>query len=274
MNLLVVVHIYYEDLWSELAASLAHLHDPFDLRVTCVQHLEAISAMVHAEFPDARVELVENRGFDVGPFLHVIDSVDLDNYDAVVKLHTKRDIPPHYEMRVDVTGSRFRNLLLSFAKSPEAWQSALGMLKEDVGMVGEGTLFLNKFSDTLRDYRGVLDVMRRMKMPFQSGFFVAGSMFIVRASLLKPFQSTFPLSAFDVPDRSKGDCLPHFLERAFGYAVYAQGLRLADWRGRSFVLPVYWWRIGRFFFRVHYGKRHNIYRVFGIPVWYHSNSKD
>ena len=170
MNLLVVVHIYYEELWPELAALLVQLHDPFDLRVTCVQHLEVISAIVHAEFPDAQVELVENRGFDVGPFLHVIDSVDLDDYDAVVKLHTKRDIPPHYDMRVDVTGSRFRNLLLAFATSPESWQSALGMLKGDVGMVGEGTLFLNQFSDTLRDYRGVLDVMQRMKMPFQSGF--------------------------------------------------------------------------------------------------------
>ncbi len=274
MKLLVVVHIYYEDLWPELAASLIRLHDPFELRVTCVQHLEAVSAMVHADFPDAQIELVENRGFDVGPFLHIIDSVELNNYYAVVKLHTKRDIPPHYDMRVNVTGSRFRNLLLAFTKSPKNWQSALGKLKGDVGMVGEGKLFLNKFSDTLGDYRGVLEVMQRMKMPVQSGFFVAGSMFIVRASLLKPFQGRFRMEEFEIPDRSRGDCLPHFLERALGYAVYAQGYRLASWDDRPFALSVYWWRIRRALFHVHYGKHHDIFRVCGIPIWYRRTGKD
>ena len=275
MHLLVIVHIYYEDLWPELADVLSFLPGPFDLRVTCVRDAEGISSMVHERFPLARVEQVENRGFDMGPFFHVLNSVRLEDYDAVVKLHTKRDIPPHYVMRVDVSGPKFRELLLSFAAGGERWQETLDRLfRQGTCMVGEGKLALNRFSDSLRDYDAVKAVMRRAGLSFRGGFFVAGSMFIVRAPLLKPFQGRFRLEDFDVSDRSQGDCLPHFLERALGYAVYAQGYRLSGWDGRPFALAAVAWRAGRFFFPIHHGSHHDIYRICGIPVWYRKNRKD
>lgn len=275
MRLLVIVHIYYEDLWPELAEALASLPRPFDLRVTCVRDAEGIFSKVHESFPQALVEQVENRGFDIGPFFHVLNAVRLEDYDAVVKLHTKRDIPPHYVMRVNVVGSKFRELLLSFSRSQEKWNRALDTLfQKDTGMVGEGKIALNHFSDSLRKYDGVKDALHRAGLSFRGGFFIAGSMFIVRAHLLKPFQGCFHLEDFEIPDRSRGDCLPHFLERALGYAVYAQGYRLQSWDGRSFALAVYWWRLRRMFFCIHHGKHHDICRVCGIPVWYRNNCKD
>lgn len=274
MRLLVVVHVYYEELWKELAESITCLPVPFALRVTCVQRLPEISAMVHATFPSAQVELVENRGFDIGPFLHVINSENLDDYDAVVKLHTKRNIPPHYVMRVNVEGSRFRDLLLNFSRSPGRWSKALDTLfQRDTGMVGEGKLMLNRFSDSLGKYEGVKAVMHHVGLSFRGGFFVAGSMFIVKSQFLKPFQGHFLLEDFEIPDRSKGDCLPHFLERALGYAVYAQGACLQSWDTKPFMLAAIAWRVGRFFFRVHHGTHHDIFHICGIPLWFRRHTR-
>ena len=275
MRVFVVVHIYYENLWPELEKALDMLSAPFDLQVTCIRNKAKVADMVHEHFPAAKVELVDNRGFDMGPFFHVLNNVCLDDYDVVVKLHTKRDIPQHYVMRINVEGTKFRERLLAFAKSEETWKKALRILfQQRVGMVGDGGLVLNRFADSLRVYDGVEAAMRRMGLSFRGVFFVAGSMFIVRASLLKPFQGRFHMEDFEIPDRSKGDCLPHFLERALGYAVYAQGYRLASWDGRHFLLSVCWWRIRRALFHVHHGKHHDIFRVCGIPVWYRRTDND
>lgn len=275
MQLLAIVHIFYPEVWPEIADGLAQLDCPFDLRITCVGDKVKIADMVHARFPQALVECVENRGFDMGPFFHVLNSVDLNNYDIVVKLHTKRNVPAGYEMRGYLKGSDFRNMLLRFTRTTQTWKKAVDMLSQSrVGMVADSGVMLNRFSDPLRNYTGVIQAMQKAGLEYRGGFFAAGSMFMVRASLLKPFQGRFHMGDFEIPDRSKGDCLPHFLERALGYAVYAQGYRLASWDGRPFALSVYWWRIRRAFFHVHHGKHHDIFRVCGIPVWYRRTGKD
>ena len=58
--------------------------------------------------------------------------------------------------------------------------------------------------------------------------FVAGTMFIVRASIFKPLQElTLKSTDFDqINDHSSG--LPHMFERLFGYLVYQQGYQLKD----------------------------------------------
>ena len=275
MRILAIVHIFYPDMWPEIADDLAELNSALDLCVACVRDKAEVETMVHAQFPLAHVELVANRGFDIGPFFHILNSIDLEKYDVVVKLHTKRNVPVIYEMRGNYSGPGFRNMLLSFTRTSTSWKKSLNMLSKDrIGMVADNGVILNRFSDPLRDYSGVLNVLHKVNLKYCGGFFAAGSMFMIRASLLKPFQGCFTLEDFEVPDRSKGDCLPHFLERAFGYAVYAQGYRLVDWNGRPFALSVYWWKIRRRIFRIHHGKHHDIYRICGIPVWYHNNSKD
>ena len=162
MNLLVVVHVFYVEVWPEIADGLAQLGRPFDLCVTCVRDEAEIAAMVHERFPRAQVEVVDNRGFDMGPFFHVINSVNLDDYDIVVKLHTKRDVPAMYEMRGYLNGSDFRNRLLSFTRTSQSWEQSMNtLLKRGVGMVADSGVMLNRFSDPLRDTRECFRSCRR-----------------------------------------------------------------------------------------------------------------
>ena len=38
------------------------------------------------------VMAVPNRGYDIAPFFHTLNNLDLNDYDYIVKLHTKRDV--------------------------------------------------------------------------------------------------------------------------------------------------------------------------------------
>lgn len=92
-RILTHVHVYYTRMWPEIETRLQNITEPYDLFVTLPLENEPLRADVLRFKPDASVSVVENRGFDVAPFIDVLNRVDLNKYDYVVKLHTKRDMP-------------------------------------------------------------------------------------------------------------------------------------------------------------------------------------
>ena len=92
--ILVHVHIYYEFLWPELKSCLKNIDGyTHQIVVTLVKENPKLQEDILSSFPNAKIEIVENLGFDLGPFIHVLNEVNLDDYSYVIKLHTKRDIP-------------------------------------------------------------------------------------------------------------------------------------------------------------------------------------
>ena len=64
---LVIAHVYYHEMWSMLDNCIQNLpKDSFDLIVTTTSNIESLSAKVINHYPQARVELCENRGYDIG----------------------------------------------------------------------------------------------------------------------------------------------------------------------------------------------------------------
>ncbi len=276
MRVLIIVHLYYHDMWPELAECIAACPASFDLYVSVVDNEDEARARITAQFPHAKVVMVDNRGFDVGPFIHILNSVDLAHYDAVVKLHSKRDVHAKCIIRGnDVGKAMWRRRLLSFCDSTEHWQKTLCLLQEHgVGMVGNGSLAISPFADPVKNRHEVQQIFSRIGLPFKGGYFVAGTMFAVRAELLSCLQGVYQLSDFDEPDRSQRDCAPHFFERAFGYLIYAQGFKLKSWDGRPFEREVFWSKIQSTIFHTYYGRRHIIYKFFGIPVGWRRWDRD
>lgn len=87
---LVIAHVYYHDLWYILDRCIQNLpKDSFDLIVTTTSNIEELSSKVKEHSPNAKVELCENRGYDIWPFIKVLKSVKLDEYEFLIKLHTK-----------------------------------------------------------------------------------------------------------------------------------------------------------------------------------------
>ena len=91
-RVLVIAHVYYPELWDELAAGIERIPGEVDLVVTLVEgRAEHLAEPIRARFPGADVRVLANQGRDVWPLLQVLDRVP--GHDAVLKVHTKRS--PH-----------------------------------------------------------------------------------------------------------------------------------------------------------------------------------
>lgn len=98
-HILTHVHLYYIDMWPEIKEKLANITVSYDLFVTLNNRNERLQQDILNFKNDAVIQIVDNRGFDVGPFIKLLNSVDLDQYDYIIKLHTKRNMPKVFPCR-------------------------------------------------------------------------------------------------------------------------------------------------------------------------------
>ena len=231
----VVVHIYYEDTWPDIAGALRGLTIPFDLIVTTVAGRERLIETIRQAYPRADIEVVDNRGRDVGPFMTLLERGRLDRYKYICKIHGKKSIDGR---RKTYMGAMWRRrLLFDLLGAPGAANAAIDMFERDptVGMIGPRAFRLPKdgYSEDLSwsaNRSMTLKIAERMGVPadeFRLDFF-GGTMFWVRPEALKPL-ANLRLAA-DMPDengRIDGD-LPHAVERVLPTSVLVAGYRLAD----------------------------------------------
>ena len=273
MKTLVVVHVYYPHLWPELAACIRNV-GPCDLTVTYVD--EAAVAEARRDFPAARFLACENRGYDVWPFVKALKAVDLGAYDLVVKLHTKRDIDLPRKTEVAYTrlnGSAWRDHLLSFVRTPSAWQKTLRRFETpNIGLVaGAPVIFRRGDAKVLRQADSFDRAIRLLadwgiRAPAR-GRFVGGTMFAVRAALLRPLvERPFSAEMFETSAGHDNETLAHILERLLGLLVCGQGFRV-----EGFDRSVFWRRVccavGRFLFDRRESERRRSIRLCGITVY-------
>ncbi len=88
----VVLHLHYAELWPEIAFLLRRWRARFQLFVTLTREDDTLASGIIGDFPAAKVEVVENRGRDVRPFLQLLESGALDAYELVCKIHGKRSL--------------------------------------------------------------------------------------------------------------------------------------------------------------------------------------
>ena len=86
----VVAHIYYEDTWPDIAGALRGLTIPYDLIVTTVAGRERLVETIRRTHPRAEIEIVENCGRDVGPFMLLLERGRLDGYRYVCKISRQK----------------------------------------------------------------------------------------------------------------------------------------------------------------------------------------
>ena len=236
----VVVHIYYEDTWPDIAGALRGLTIPFDLIVTTVAGRERLIETIRQAYPRADIGVVENRGRDVGPFVALLERGRLDRYKYICKIHGKKSIDGS---RKTYMGAMWRRrLLFDLLGAPGAAIAAIDMFERDptVGMIGPSAFRLPKdgYSEDLSwsaNRSMTLKIAERMGVPadeFQLDFF-GGTMFWVRPEALRPL-TNLRLAA-DMPNENgqiDGD-LPHAVERVLPTSVLVAGYRLADCDARD-----------------------------------------
>jgi lipopolysaccharide biosynthesis protein len=226
----VVVHIYYPELWPEFASRLRDQEIGFDLFVTIVGGSEGASGLQHdilAAFPQARVWKVPNRGRDILPFLHVVNSGVLNGYEAVCKLHSKKS--PH---RSD--GELWRRHLIRGLLGPGAQTRArLEHFLADARAafwVADGQIYRGQhWWGTNRDQTRAF--LRRVEVegetdPLQ---FAAGSMYWMKPLMLDMLRGMrLSEGDFQSEQGQTDGTSAHAIERATGALAYAAGQRIVQ----------------------------------------------
>ena len=246
--ILVHLHIYYQEQYLMLKDCLLNLKDyPFKLWVTMVEeHAELISDL-KVSFKDCKIEIVENLGYDVSPFVHVINEVNLDEYSYVIKLHTKRDVLDEKFKEHRYYGSAWRDFLLSFIKDKSTIDKVISTLEnhQNIGMSANINVIIDKLLDPLLEQEKTKEFIENRHLPFVDYRYVTGTMFIARASVFKALQSLkLKTEDFEVPDAKHNSCqLAHVIERFMGYIVYLNHMQIIDCTQSLYKTRLYFWHL-------------------------------
>ena len=289
MKIAIIVHVFYPEFWKELADCIRRVDEPYDLFITYSD--EQSIRDCRTDFPHAHYILSENCGYDIRPFLKVINTLDFDKYTHIIKLHTKRDISTdgwHWLNYVDIGGDKWRKRLLSFISSDKAWSRTKREIIENatVGMIADPFCVLKRddVSVAVLTFDKSISVVKNLgvDVDFKEKKYVGGTMFIARADIFSCLKGRWHASDFEgVCDHSEGS-LAHVIERVLGLCVYASDFVISDSMHlmslidkkirivevRSKVLS-YFGSIRRFLFQIKKTKRgFCLVKVLKIPVLY------
>ncbi|MTW22684.1 rhamnan synthesis F family protein [Allochromatium palmeri] len=216
----VVVHIYYPELWPEIAEALSLLVYPFDLYVTITPDTAPdITSRVRSAFPAAHIQTYPNRGMDVLPFLRLAPTLIQADYQAVCKLHTKRGdgqqgITWRRAMLDPLIGDNtsFVDVAEAFARDPRLqlvgpaplYQSAQHLMRCNEPLVSR-----------------LYQQLTGQGLPAANWGFFAGTMFWVRPRILQALAKLIAPGAVLDPELFETDYQQdgqrvHALERVFG----------------------------------------------------------
>lgn len=224
-KLAVVVHLYYTDLWGEIAARLVSISEPFDLFITLNERDEDFTPTISNKTTKVYKFILPNRGRDVLPFLYVARRLRAAGYDYILKIHSKK--------------SKHRN-------DGSSWFSdVLDGLLPDVSTVGRITTLLKDKSTGIIGPRNHLVSLKRhmggnklaltdlLERSFDSEVakevivnsekfpYFGGTMFWARLDILDPI-----LNLNLIPDDFQSEhgqidgTMAHALERLFGVIVW------------------------------------------------------
>ncbi len=222
----VVVHAWYLEEFDEILAALQASRLAFRLIVTTPEETSArVDAVLAVRGIPAEVEIVENRGRDILPFLRVAGRLLDEGEDLVLKLHTKRSMHRH-------DGSAWRRELLDRLLSESRASRIADFFAngDDVGMVApEGHVQpLSFYWGANADNVCALCTRLGITEPHtESERFVSGSMFWVRLEALRPLlDAHLDDWLFEAEAGQVDGTFAHAVERVFLACIESAGYRM------------------------------------------------
>ena len=270
----VHLHLFYLEQLDDLLVRLQNLADyPYDLFVTMVDDNAEAKQKILTFKSDAKIWIVPNLGYDVGPFIDFLHKINLDEYDYIIKIHTKRAKSGSYcifnRHRFDMKTWRAMLLDAVISKSAVANNLRLLMQNDKIGMVSSEYVLTNEKWAYQNVMSQIEEEMAKigLKMP-EDKHFVAGTMFWARAKLLKPFL-VYKIEDFAVSEGQIHDgTLAHVIERMFGLVITAQGYQVRGVFYKKYLLNRFIANFKRFIFQKKLTRQGNeLIKICKIPVY-------
>ena len=236
MNIAVCVHLYYKEMFEEISYYLDNFGSiKFDLYFTLPKENESFLPIIKKKYPKCKYIVTENIGFDIYPFLCFIKEINLNYYDVIFKLHSKRDIPiKYFKNGFDLSGSKWRDYMFKALLSSNTQINYVLKIIErhkHIGMICAKEVFIKGEREISMDIdlKKVEVTMLECKLLVRNWEFAAGSIFAIRPKLLFPLLKRNFMS-FEFPDYYPRDwnSLPYCIERVFGCMISSQGMVIGD----------------------------------------------
>ena len=232
--LCVLAHVYYPELWEELAGYLRNLPaDVCDLYVNLVDDTfeAALLSRIRDAFPLAHVYVSENGGRDVGGHFRLLRNLRIDDYPVFCLVHTKKS--PHMSPG---EAQRWRRKLLGplMGSREIAADNVRAMLEDDgIGQLGAAACCYTEMNANRERYDRLLERLGIAEAPEELEF-VSGTMMFLRSDVLaRVFEAAANVTLDDSREpneETSGDgAWEHAVERVFGAVVHDMHYRL-EWR--------------------------------------------
>lgn len=227
-RLVVVVHVFYGELWADIASRLECLPKDTDVIVTIPDGAPVDPATLTAITNRATVVVrVPNRGRDVLPFSRITPSLWRMGYTRVLKLHTKRSLHT-------TEGHAWFQELLDGILPPSGVEHIIESLDDGTAVVGPGrhfrplALVLAQQAGPLRRcldrILGPTATDLLLAAPAGYGFF-AGTMFWARLEAISDVQG-LPVSWFAEERGQVNGTMAHAVERLYATLPQLRGQRV------------------------------------------------
>jgi lipopolysaccharide biosynthesis protein/2-polyprenyl-3-methyl-5-hydroxy-6-metoxy-1,4-benzoquinol methylase len=201
----VIAHLHYATTWLDVKQAIQNIlawSPDVYVSVTTLQ----LAELVLADFPDAIIEIVDNRGRDIRPFLRTFKRIQSLGYNAIAKVHGKASV---YRSDGDLLRRASLQSVLSEASLKFFLDDAnLGLLSPAGDLIAHDDR--NMFHNAVHTDR----LARELGFDFRRGKFPAGSMFWFRPDALAPLLR-LSVHDFDVERGLADGTRAHAIERLF-----------------------------------------------------------
>jgi len=223
----IIAHVFYIDLWSEIATYLNGLDISYDIFVSVPETMsENEIKEIYKTHPHAKVYMTENRGRDVLPFFQLMSIIHPDSYHYICKLHTKKT-------GNSPLGQTWRKLLyFDLLGSQTLVSDIINLFDNDdsIGIVTGKNTILDSERYAYGNNEKIDLLAKKLDIIYNPNYlFPAGTMFWIRTSLLRPLIDLFINNQLYFEDEKgqKDDTLAHAIERFFGIIAQAHKQKIA-----------------------------------------------
>jgi len=224
MNSIIILHLYYEDLWDEFWEYLKPIISTTNRLIISLPE-ESIQLKNKLESISDNIEckLVNNTGSDIRPFFIILKDLinSGENIDIITKIHSKKSVHSPNDFGTAWRKALYTDLLIHNAYLIEAMRS-----DTYVGMIAKKELFIYEPNDSPNFQKEKAPIEKCLKLfnfnKELSYHYVTGTMFMVSMNYMKAILSNTDIDAIltylDVPHQ-QNSTIAHGIERIFGYGL-------------------------------------------------------
>lgn len=230
-KLLTVLHVFYHDQVDYFIDKLSNINGiEWDLVVTYSEFSAETEAKLKIFKPDVKMLQVGNAGYDVWPFIQVIQNIDFDEYEYVLKLHTKGQSKQRLN-GVNFKEWLWRDLLVkALLKSRSRFAACIKLLEtqSDIGMLCSYELYKNMDGVLPEECEMLQNEAERISLEVTDEYFCAGTIFLARLDAFRKLKEIeFSEESWGNLNKSHGNgTLAHVYERILCLLVADEGYRI------------------------------------------------